>query len=112
MVFRSGEQKHWELEWQAYYAECLQCMMGNAVRLSSMQHSKLRWGLGFRVGVSLWEPELVGWKGVMGANLVPQITNLARRGWRCPHPWQTCWSQCKRRRLHPRAGHSELSGCH
>lgn len=51
--------------------------------------------------------------GVMGhgGNGVPRITNLARRGWHCPRPWQTCWSPCKRRCLRPRAGRSELSGC-
>lgn len=44
-------------------------------------------------------------------NDVPRITNLARRGWHCPRPWRTCWSQCRRRRPRPRAGRFELSGC-
>ena len=77
------------------------------------KHAPSQAGLKFRGwGGNYGEPELVGKQGVMDKwNAVPRITNLARRGWRCPRPWQTCWSLCKRRRRRPRAGRSELSGC-
>lgn len=48
----------------------------------------------------------------LGSRVPITMAHPARRAWRCPRPYPTCWSRCRCRRRRPRAARAAGSGCH